>query len=166
MEKLLKLKIVSILTLIIPISIFVVGDFLGAGIQFPLFKIQITYMGSFIITIFRDLNYIMNGTLSGRTALSVLIWFLGIIILIIGIILIWNKCKENTKIIKITGILIIFSAILFLISTILQYGLFLNGPAGIAIPVGLPVIFVIGGWIFYEGCHESLKKIEVESSGE
>jgi hypothetical protein len=161
MKKLLKLQILSVLTLLIPINIFVIGDYLGAGIQFPLLKYQITYMGSIIISVFRDINYVINGTLSSKTAFSVVIWFIGTIILVIGIILLWTKARDNIKNLKISGILLILSAIIFLVSTILQYGYLLNGPAGVAIPIGLPVLVVIGVWIYHEGCNDSDKDEEL-----
>jgi len=166
MKKFQKLQILSILILIIPINIYVIGDYLGAGIQFPLVKYQISYMGSFTITILRDINYILNGTFTNKTALSVFIWFLGVIALISGIILIWIKYKDNIKNIKIAGILILLSAIFFLVSIVLQYGPFFNGPAGVAIPIGLPVLFVIGGWIYMGGYKNQEKEIEDEGFGE
>ena len=145
------MQILSVITLIIPINIFVIGDYLGASIQFPLLKYQITYMGSSTVTILHDFNYVISGIYTSKTAVSVFIWFFGVLILLLGIILIWVKSHENIKIFKTTGILIMASALLFLVSTIVQYGLFFNGPAGIAIPIGLPVLFVIGSWIYWEG---------------
>ena len=120
MKNLLKLQVLSIITLIIPVNIYVIGDYLGAGIQFPLLRYQITYMGSFIVTVFRDLNYIMNGTFSSRTSISVVIWVSGVIFLVIGIIRIWTKSRENNNPVKTAGILVTLSALLFLCSIILQ----------------------------------------------
>lgn len=165
MNKNLKFQILSILTLIIPVNIFVIGNYLGAGIQFSLSKYQITYMGSSTITIFRDITYLMDGIYSNKTALSVFIWLLGVITLIFGIFFIWFISHENNKNIKITGILIILSALLFLVSTTVQYGLFFNGPAGIVIPIGLPVLFVIGGWMYWEGVKDKVRDQEEEVQG-
>jgi hypothetical protein len=166
MEKFLKLRFLSVLTLIIPINILVIGDYLGAGIQFPLIKYQVTYLGSFFVTIFRDLNYIMMGVYTSNTAYSVFVWFLGVLFLILGVILMWIISYDNAKSAKTAGVLIIISAVFFLISTILQYGLFFNGPAGIAIPIGFPVLFVIGWWIYHDGFKDHDAEIEDEESGE
>jgi len=35
-----------------------------------------------------------------------------------------------------------------LASLIQQYGPLLHGPAGIAIPVGLPLVFAVGWWVY------------------
>ncbi len=37
---------------------------------------------------------------------------------------------------------------LLMVSTMVQYGPFFNGPAGIAIPIGLPVLIVIGYFLW------------------
>jgi len=36
----------------------------------------------------------------------------------------------------------------FLVATLVQYGITLSGPAGFAIPVGIPIILIIG-WLNY-----------------
>ena len=163
MNKNFKIRILSILTLFLPMNIFVIGDYLGAGIQFPLIKYQITYMGSMAITIFRDITYILNGVYTNKTTLSVIVWVLGVLVLVLGIVIIWVKIDKNNNNLKLTGILIITSAFLFLSSTIIQYGPLFKGPAGLAIPIGLPVLFVIGGWMYHEGCKEKeADKVESE----
>jgi len=100
------MQILSVITLIIPINVFIIGDYPGASIQFPLLKYQITYMGSSTVTILHDFNYVIIGIYTNKTAESVSIWFLGVLILLSGINLIWVKSHENIKIFKTTGILI------------------------------------------------------------
>ena len=36
----------------------------------------------------------------------------------------------------------------------LQFGPYFHGPVGIAIPIGIPLMFVIGGWMYMEGQKE------------
>ena len=60
-----KEQIFSLITLVIPINIYIIGNFLGAGLQTPLFRFQITGYGSFfyscnagfILYYFRNLQW-------------------------------------------------------------------------------------------------------------
>ena len=58
----------------VPVSVYGIGSMLGAGVQFPLFRYQDTYMGTNVITIVRDLEYVLEGTISGRSALMPIVW--------------------------------------------------------------------------------------------
>jgi hypothetical protein len=146
MNSLRKVQILSILSLFIPLNIYVIGDYLGAGIQFSLFRYQETYLGSFIITFFRDLNYVLNGTITGKTMFSIVTWIIGVLFLLIAIILVFYDNNGKTEV-PTAGILICLAAITFLISIIIQYGIFFSGVSGISVPVGIPVLFIMGVWV-------------------
>ena len=115
-----------------------------------IFRFQITYLGDSLIFIWQDLNYIISGLIKGRSALSGFFWVVGLCFLLSSFISFVNLTGLK-KFKKYIGISIILSAILFLISIIVQYGLLFSGPAGIAIPIGVPVLFAIGVWIYFEG---------------
>lgn len=142
---------ISLITFIIPINIYVIGDFLGAGIAFPLFKFQITFLGTSVLTLIKELNYVINGTFHHNTAISVIFWTIGVIGLFLSLIfLIINRNKNINSILQ-AGILIFISTFMFLISIFFQYSPFFHGPSGTAIPVGLPVMFIISVWMIMEG---------------
>jgi len=142
-------KILSLFSLVVPVNIYIIGDYLGAGVQFVLFRYQITYLGSVFISVFHDLNYILNGAFFGKTAISIIFWVIGVLCLFIAILLFFIKSYEDVENSIRGGLLIVISAILFLISIVIQYGITFSGPAGVSIPVGIPLLFVIGIWIFY-----------------
>jgi len=144
---LIKFQILSLLTLLVPINIYVIGNYYGAGVQFAVFRYQESYLGSIFITFFRDINYVLNGTITNKSAISIFIWFFGVIFLILAICLILILNDKNNKI-QNSGIFIILAAIFFLLSLIIQYGPLLSGPAGTTIPIGIPVLIIIGLYIF------------------
>jgi hypothetical protein len=130
------------LTLVIPLNIYVVGGWIGAGIQFPLFRYQDTSWGISIISIFDEMSYVLSGTLTGRTAVSISLWVLGTVLLVaafLAALLPEEKCPARLRGFALTG-----AALLYLLSLFAQYGLFLHGPAGIAIPVGIPFLLIAG----------------------
>jgi hypothetical protein len=151
MEKNIQRILISLVIFVIPLNIYIIGDWLGTGIQWILFRYQQTYMGTDYISVFDDLYYISSGNITGRSAISIQLWVLGVIILISSIIFL-SVSRITNRNGKITGLLLISSGIFFLAAVIIQYGITLSGPAGISIPVGIPLIFVIGGYfLFY--CH-------------
>jgi hypothetical protein len=126
------------------------------GIQTAVFRYQITGQGNSLIPITTDLNYIFHGTYSGRTALSVLFWTLGTVLLVLSslitLVYLDRFTKQHLKIIK----LFLMGAIIAIIaSCCTQYGLLLSGPAGLSLPFGgiILLMFVLcvhvyGSWVF------------------
>jgi len=151
-----KEQIFSIIALMIPINIYIIGDFLGAGFQTSLFKFQISSYGSSFILVTRDLSYVISGIYKGQTALSTLLWVIGVCFLVSSIFILFLESGASDNLKKRSGTLIIIAGILFISSIIVQYGPFFHGPAGTAIPIGLPVLFVIGGWMYMEGRKEEV----------
>jgi hypothetical protein len=145
-----KTFLLAIFCLLLPINIYIIGDWIGAGIQSSFLRFQVTERGTSVISNIQEFNYLISGIISGRSAISISFWLLGFILLIgnIVVILAGNyipPLKEKVN------IFCIIAGSCFLISLIVQYGPLFHGPAGIAIPIGLPVLFVIGGWIYIEG---------------
>ena len=85
-RKLLDL-ILHFLLFLIPVNIYMIGDGIGAGIQWSLFRYQSTYLGISIITVLKDLNYVLTGEIAGKTAISLTIWILGAVVLIFSLLL-------------------------------------------------------------------------------
>ena len=92
-----KSLIVSLLafTLVLPVNIYIIGDSIGAGLQFPFLRYQETYLGTNIITILHDFDYITSGTIGGRSALSILLWVLGTALLVAAIVYFVARRQEG-----------------------------------------------------------------------
>jgi hypothetical protein len=90
----------------------------------------------------KELTYVTSGIYTGKTAASVIFWCLGTLILFLftlGSLLSWNQMNEDH--IRIISIGLFCSAVCYILSCISQYNLFLSGPAGISLPIG--VLFMI-----------------------
>ncbi|HVN65776.1 MAG TPA: hypothetical protein VMT31_04060 [Methanomicrobiales archaeon] len=148
--------ILHAITLLIPVNIYVIGDWLGAGIQWPLLRYQETYLGRNVISILTDSWYIREGIFHGRTALSTGIWILGAILLVLAFLIALSQERERLK--RVRGYLILSGAVFFMIASVIQYGLFLSGPAGIAIPVGIPILLLLGLILLKGGEQEPMKE--------
>jgi hypothetical protein len=139
-----KSKIILILQSIIfliPINIYIIGDWLGSGIQTMFFRYQQTYMGNGFIFISREMSLVLNSTIYGKSAYASVIWCIGVAIICIAtLLLVIAYLKKNPSLVRYTIFLNLGGALLFAIATVIQYGITLNGPAGIAIPIGIPAI--------------------------
>lgn len=136
------------LTLALPINVYVIGDAIGAALQFPFLRYQETYLGTSVITVFRDLDYVTSGIITGRSTLSILLWLCGTFLLIAAIIYFAAKRQEDYESFrKPLALLVGGAGGAYLLSCILQYGPLLHGPAGLSFPVGVPLILAIAVYI-------------------
>ncbi len=139
-------KILPWLFFFIPLNIYVIGDWLGTGIQWALFRYQESYLGPSLIIVNQDIQYILDGYISGKTASSVLFWIAGVIFLVLAVLVSGSPLGRSGR--RHAGLLCLFCGSAFLFADCIQYGIFLHGPAGICIPVGIPVIFIVGWWLY------------------
>ncbi|MFA4876914.1 MAG: glycosyltransferase family 39 protein [Methanoregula sp.] len=139
------------LTFLIPLNIYAIGLGMGSGIQWALLRYQTSYAGVSFITVTHEWGYLFSGMIAGRSALSILAGVCGTCLLMASMGFIIVSYLYNTeKWVKPAAILTIIAGASFLISSLLQYGFFLNGPAGFVIPIGIPLVFFIG-WIMFSG---------------
>lgn len=148
MNTLVRILSLLIACLFAPLTVFTIGDWIGAGIRFPLFLYQDTIYGTSLIPVWREISYIMSGIIDGRSALSILTWTLGTTLLIMAAgYIIYGNYSGVKKPRRTLALLIAGSAVAYLLSCVLQYGPLLHGPAGLAIPIGVPLIFAVAGYI-------------------
>ena len=138
----------SIILNFIPISIDIIGDWLGAGVQFPWFTYIVSYQGTSLISAYTNLWYVAFGILSPKSAISIVLWEAGTVLLAAATCLLLYEHTNRSTRHRVPGLLTILAGVAMLASLIQQYGPLLHGPAGIAIPVGLPLVFVVGWWVF------------------
>lgn len=123
---------------LIPLQCFTIGDNLGAGIQGAVYRYQMTVQGNSLIPISYEIQYILWGIYQGKTALSVILWTCGSLILagatIISLVYLNAITRYQLRyiIVLITG-----SSILYMASCMIRYGPFLSGPSGISLPAGV-----------------------------
>jgi len=141
--------LVQFLVFLIPVNIYVIGDWLGAGVQWILVRYQQSYLGTSIIPVTKDITYILNGTISGRTAISFVAGDIGTLLLITATILvILAYIREDSSLIKKSSVMTITGGIMFVISDSIQYGIWFKSTAGFVIPLGIPIILIIGWWMY------------------
>ena len=153
---------------LIPINIYVIGDLLGTGVQWALFRYQQTYLGNSLILVTREITYVLNGTINGKSAITLILWAIGALLFIIATILvILANTNKDSSLIKQASLITITGGIIIAISILVKYGILLNSQSGFAIPVGIPIILVIGWWMYsaMNDSDESEIKPEKESSG-
>jgi hypothetical protein len=137
------------LVLLLPLNIYVVGDWIGAGVQFSLFRYQQTYLGSSMIPLLNDLNYVLSGTVAGRSAVSLIIWIAAVVCMAFTLLLLMDHARRaNPKSLKTSGMVLLVAACLIVVSLMLQYGPTFHGVSGFAIPVGVPLVLYTGWWLF------------------
>jgi len=135
----------------LPVNIYIIGNWLGVGVQWSLFRYQQTYLGDSSIVFYKDLFYVLNGTLTGKSMIAAEISFTATCVIIVAtILLLIANMKYNRNWEKYSAILTLSSGSLFLLSDAIQYGVFINGPAGLVIPIGLPAI-LFAGVLIYRG---------------
>ena len=128
---------------ILPLQCFIIGDNLGLGIQGAVFRYQMTIQGNSLIPITRELGYITSGLYSGKSAISVILWTLGTIVLAATTILsliYWNRLPHPRLMLLLAGL--VSASIFYVGSCVALYGLFLSGPAGISIPIGVVIMIM------------------------
>lgn len=159
MRKLSVSFILHCLVFLIPVNIYaigvpksapaLIGDWAGAGIQWPLVQYLETYLGTSLISVSGYIKYLAEGDITGISALAFLVWIAAAVLLIGSFAADCASFVRDTRNYpKISALLILAGGILFLLSDLIQYGPLFSGPAGVCIPVGIPAILCIG-WVTY-----------------
>jgi hypothetical protein len=143
-----------IVFLLIPLNVYLIGERLGAGIQWAFFRYQDFSMGSSIISLSRDFEFVSMGIYTGKSALMVYLWGAGVVVLLLFLIILlvrWSMVPFKPH---LYGIGLIIAGILFLGSSVSQYGVTFSGPAGFVVPFGALIMIGVGGWIWWQSRKE------------
>ncbi|HZV46484.1 MAG TPA: hypothetical protein VFG06_03950 [Thermodesulfovibrionales bacterium] len=138
--------ILQCLIFLIPLNIYMWGDWIIVDLQWALFRYQQSPFGNSLILGYKDINYIFLGqTMGWYNILSTLFWITGSVLLIIGLLLIIQaNIDERLILIKKASIFTIIAGIFFGLSALLRFF------GGFAIPVGVPIVMFFGWWMFKE----------------
>ena len=122
---------------------------MGIGIQGAVFRYQVTVRGDSLIPITSELGYVTSGIYSGKTALMVILWTLGSLMLAaitMFSLVYWNQLPISRLKVLLAGV--VLASILYLTSCVAQYSLFLSGPAGISLPVGVLILILFTMFLY------------------
>ena len=143
--------LLAAVSLVFPVSVYYIGGGMGAGVAFPLFRYQQTYLGASLITLWRDIDLVTSGAITGRSALVPFFW-LGGFLLCCGALgcAYWYFRHQAQKCRIYSGVCLMAGAAAYLGGIIAQYGFSFAGSSGFSVPVG-PVVLFIAGWFVASG---------------
>lgn len=146
MDKYKKSLIFQCLIFLIPLNIFMWGDWMLVDVQWALFRFQQSGMGNSLILGNKDILYIYFGQNTGIFNIAAAyLWTIGAIILFIGLIsTIYAYIEEKSSFLKKASFFTIAGGIILAFSAACRF------QGGFAIPVGVPIILIIGWWIYHE----------------
>lgn len=129
---------------IIPINIYVIGDWMGSGIHWLFFRYQITNIGNSFIMLHRETSFVLSKIITGKSAVSIILWDIGFCLIIIAtLLMLFTLINYNEQSVKWAAICNTIGALVFTVSMIIIYGITFNGPSGFGIPFGIPVILFV-----------------------
>jgi len=165
MRKLTIPLILQSLVFLIPLNYYAMGSGAGNGVQWALFRYQQDIFGNYLSSVlYRSLDVIARD-FPGQNASAAIMWDVGASLLVACFVLqILSILKDKPGYAKFVAIITILSGLLFLLSDIFQYGLWLNGPNGLCIPFGIPVIIVMGVIAYRCGDPDEVSKPELPRS--
>jgi hypothetical protein len=154
--------ILQCLVFLIPVNIYVIGDWMCVGMQWALFRYQQSSYGNSLISIGNDLQYLHSGLLQGRTVVVTVIWIIAVCILILCLIVNLAKLQKQTPVyLQLASLGIIGAGLLFTVADLVQYSVLLHSNSGFCIPIGVPLILAVGWW-GYRDARDLEKNPELE----
>ncbi|MDP2798104.1 MAG: hypothetical protein Q8N94_11480 [Methanoregula sp.] len=132
------------------------GDWLLVNVQWALFRFQQSELGNSLIPGNKDILYIYFGQNTGIFNIAAAyLWTIGTIILFSGLIItIYAYIEEKSSMLKKASFFTIGGGIILGLSAACRF------QGGFAIPVGVPVIFITGWWIYHENREDDKNETE------
>jgi hypothetical protein len=132
------------LIFLIPLNIYMWGDWILVSVQWALFRYMQTPYGDSLILGYKDILYIVQGQSTGLYNIgSAVFWTAGVLILLAGLIItIVAFTREASDKLKTASYFTLAGGIFLGFSALCRF----NG--GFAIPIGVPIILIIGWWMY------------------
>ncbi|MDO9326237.1 MAG: hypothetical protein Q7T80_14900 [Methanoregula sp.] len=163
MDKYRTSLILQCLIFLIPLNFYMWGEWALVNVQWALFRFQQSGYGDSLIPGYKDILYIYFGQNTGIFNIAAAgLWTAGTILLLLGLIitLYATYFAEEFSLVKKASLFTIAAGILFGLSALCRF----NG--GFAIPIGVPIILVIGWWLHQENNNEDEEEGETEPEDE
>ncbi|WAC04187.1 MAG: hypothetical protein OS112_06855 [Methanoregula sp.] len=129
---------------LIPLNVYMWGDWLLVNVQWALVRYQQSPIGSSIILCYKDIFYILEGRTTGiYNILAASSWTLGSVLLLTGILI--TLCAwiyERSGLLRTASLFVIGGGIMYCFSALGRF------TGGFSIPIGVPIIFITG-WLLY-----------------
>jgi len=134
------------LIFLIPLNIYMWGDWILVNVQWALFRYQQSPYGDSLIVGYKDMLYILQGLSTGLyTIAAAVLWTIGTLILLAGLIItIVAYTREESEKLRTASYFTLAGGIFLGLSALCRF----NG--GFAIPIGVPIILIIGWWMYKE----------------
>jgi hypothetical protein len=135
------------LIFLIPLNIYMWGDWILVSVQWAFFRYMQTPYGNSLILGYKDILYILYGQSTGLYNIAATVfWTTGVLLLLAGLIItIVAYIREESDKIKTASYCTLAGGIFLGLSALCRF----NG--GFALPVGVPIILIIGWWMYNEG---------------
>jgi hypothetical protein len=132
------------LIFLIPLNIYMWGDWILVSIQWAFFRYMQTPYGNSLILGYKDILYILQGQSTGLYNIAAaVLWTTGVIILLATLIVtIVALIREESDKLKTASYFTLAGGIFLGLSALCRF----NG--GFAIPIGVPIILIIGWWMY------------------
>ena len=120
------------------------GDWILVSVQWALFRYMQTPYGDSLILGYKDILYILQGQSTGLYNIgSAVFWTMGVLILLASLIItIVALTREESDKLKTASYFTLAGGIFLGFSALCRF----NG--GFAIPIGVPIILIIGWWMY------------------
>jgi len=139
------------------------GNYMLVDIQWALFRFQVTEYGNSLILGYKDILYIYLGLNTGIYNIAAAgLWATGSIVLFIGLLITVYAAyiDEGFSLIKKASYFTLGGGILLGLSAACRF----NG--GFSIPIGVPIILIIGWWMYQETLDDDENDRESDDDGE
>jgi hypothetical protein len=147
MDKYESSLILQCLIFLIPLNVFMWGDWLLVNVQWALFRFQQSRLGDSLILGYKDILYIYLGQNTGFFNIAAAcLWTIGTILLISGLIITIYAyyIEEESTLLRKASLFTIGGGFIMALSAACRF------QGGFAIPIGVPIILIIGWWIYRE----------------
>jgi hypothetical protein len=132
------------LIFLIPLNIYMWGDWILVSVQWAFFRYMQTPYGNSYILGYKDILYIIQGQSTGLYNIGAAVfWTAGVLILLAGLIItIVAFTREESDKLKTASYFTLAGGIFLGLSALCRFN------RGFAIPIGVPIILIIGWWMY------------------
>lgn len=163
MDKFRSSLLFQCLVFLIPLNIYMWGNYQLVDLQWALFRFQVTEYGNSLILGYKDILYIYLGLNTGIYNIAAAgLWVTGSVVLFIGLLItVYTAYVEKEfSLLRKASYFTLGGGTLLGLSAMFRF----NG--GFAIPIGVPIILIIGWWMYQENPDDDEDEMTSGTDGE